>query len=121
VRQGNTEQLELTFEVVNSISSVVQGLSGREEIGSDGMLFIFPESRRHSFWMKDMRFNLDMIWIADGKVIEVTEGVPYPSPGTLDKNLPYYSPKQPVNMVLEVPAGMSATWGLQPGDEIKPI
>lgn len=118
VRQGNTEQLQLTFEVVNSRNSVVQGLSGRDEVGSDGMLFVFPDRKRHGFWMKDMKFSLDIIWIADGKVIEVTADVPYPIAGTLDKDLLHYAPKQPINMILEVPAGKAAAWGLQSGDEI---
>ena len=41
-----------------------QGLSGREHMaGNEGMLFVFDEERQLSFWMKEMRFPLDIIWI----------------------------------------------------------
>ena len=61
-----------------------QGLSGREilEEGT-GMLFVFQEERQHTFWMKDMRFPLDMIWIT----AECTGGT-YASEELARSNLP---------------------------------
>ena len=50
-----------------------QGLSGREFMAHDaGMLFVFDEEQTLHFWMKDMLFPLDIIWIdAQCRLIEV--------------------------------------------------
>jgi uncharacterized membrane protein (UPF0127 family) len=109
---------ELTVEVVNSSESIIQGLSGRSEIGADGMLFVFPQPHKPTFWMKDMQFDLDLVWLRDGEVIEVTSAVP--APATPESALPLYSPQnQQINMVLEVRAGDAATFGLQQGQVVK--
>lgn len=108
----------LTIEVVNTLASITLGLSGRESIGSDGMLFVLPQQTIPTFWMKEMKFALDMVWIQDGKVVEVTANVHAPDHSIPLNELPLYSPKQPVEMVLEVPAGKASEWGLVPGAEI---
>jgi uncharacterized membrane protein (UPF0127 family) len=99
-----------SFEIVNSDASRIQGLSGRDEIGADGMLFIFPRPGYHAIWMKKMRFALDLIWFdQDGRVIDLDHNVlPPDEKESTSANagiLPVYKPKQPAGMVLEVPAG----------------
>jgi uncharacterized membrane protein (UPF0127 family) len=106
----------LLVEVVNTSASLTQGLSGRPAIGSDGMLFVFPKSQKAGFWMKDMQFDLDLIWIDQNKILEITPNVP--APATPDAKLPTYSPQQPVDKVLEVPAGTAAELGLEIGSPI---
>lgn len=108
-----SEQKKFTVEVVNTPASVTQGLSGRDQIGADGMLFVFEQTHVPTFWMKEMKFNLDLVWIRNNEVIEVTKNVP--APVDPDAVLPLYSPTQRVNMVLEVPAGQADQLDLQPG------
>lgn len=118
-RQAITVQIgqkQLTAEAVITSESISQGLSGRSEIGYDGMLFIFAEPKTPSFWMKEMQFPLDFIWIDQGKVIDLTENVPPPEPGQALAELPTYTPRIPVTFVLEVPAGSVQEWGVQMGD-----
>lgn len=103
-------------EVVNTSESTEQGLSGREAIGSDGMLFAFGELGTQRFWMKEMQFNLDLIWLRDLKVVDISENVPMPVFGQTLGQLPFYTPKTPVNEVLEVPAGTAQKWQLKIGD-----
>ena len=67
---------QLKVEIVKDLISLKKGLSDRDEIGSDGMLFILENEQKIDFWMKDMRFSLDMIWIKDGKVIEISRDIP---------------------------------------------
>jgi len=43
----------------------IRGLSGRSDIGADGMLFLFPREDFHGIWMKEMMFPLDILWLAD--------------------------------------------------------
>jgi len=98
----------LQVEVVKTAESITLGLSGRSEIGRDGMLFILPTQRIATFWMKDMLFDLDMIWIDEDKIISITADVSAPPALTASQSapkLPTYSSIVPVTHVLEVPAG----------------
>ncbi len=92
-------------EVVKTTDSITLGLSGRSEIGADGMLFVFQQAMMPRFWMKEMQFPLDIIWISSGKVVDITEQVPAPDPNTPLDELPTFAPRAPVEWVLEVPAG----------------
>lgn len=112
------KQSALEFEVVNTPASVTLGLSGRDQIGADGMLFVYDRPRRLTFWMKEMKFNLDLIWILHGKIVEITPNVPAPAATTPLNELPTYMPHQPVDMVLEVEAGKAKLWQLQVGQRI---
>ncbi len=109
----------LTVEVVNTPASITQGLSGRPELGRDGMLFVLGQSRIPLFWMKDMLFDLDMVWLDDNQVVDITTNVPRPQPNTPDHQLPLYQPRQPANLVLELPAGMVDQLDIQIGDQAR--
>ena len=111
----------LTVEVVNRPGSIRQGLSGRHEIGSDGMLFIMPAKTHHSFWMPDMNFDIDILWFDEDTLTETTSNVPAPPPGTPNSELPLYPSKQPANIILELPAGQAAVMGIKAGDSFKVI
>jgi uncharacterized membrane protein (UPF0127 family) len=111
-------QLPLTVEVVSNPARIARGLSGRSEIGSDGMLFVFPAAGEYQFWMKEMLFALDIIWIRDGRVTGIEANVPFPDPATPLNKLPRYSPPGLVDMVLEVPAGFAARQGIEVGSEV---
>jgi len=116
VQLGDSKELEL--EVVKTPQSIVQGLSGRDEIGTDGMLFVFDQPSIHQFWMKEMKFDLDLVWIKEMKIVEITENVPAPDFNMPLNQLPTYAPSQPVDMVLEVEADNVQKWKLSVGDEI---
>jgi uncharacterized membrane protein (UPF0127 family) len=109
------KDIPLTVELAETPSQWEHGLSGRTSLEEgSGMLFLFPQYHVPIFWMKDMQFDLDMIWLAGGKVVDITVNAPRP---TSDK-LPTYSPRQAVNMVLEVPAGWSAKNNITIGDQL---
>lgn len=112
----DTHQFEV--ELVTTQQSTAQGLSGRDSIGADGMLFIFPNSQRRQFWMKDMLFPIDIIWIKDLKVVGLTENVPIPVLGTVDDQLTLYPSPSSVDMVLELPAGTAARNKIAVGAQI---
>ncbi len=113
---GNATKLKL--EVVNTTQSIGQGLSGRDELGVDGMLFIFNQPTTPQFWMKEMEFDLDLIWIKDMRVVEIIEEISAPNLDTPANQLPIYGPSQLVDMVLEVEAGSVQKWKLRIGDEV---
>lgn len=108
----------LKVELVKTPASLQQGLSGRQQLGSDGMLFIFPEDKVYSFWMKEMEFDLDFVWLNQQQIVEITPQVSAPANDTPDPELMIYQSSQPVKMVLEVEAGQAETWGLEVGDHL---
>ncbi|HUO56325.1 MAG TPA: DUF192 domain-containing protein [Candidatus Paceibacterota bacterium] len=88
------------------------GLGNRSGLGTnEGMLFIFPTDQEESFWMKDMHFSLDMVWIsANGYIVYMVQDV---SPDTYPEN---FTPITPARYVLEVPAGYASEHGWKVGD-----
>jgi len=115
-RQAEPPPLTLRVEVVNSEQSREQGLSGRDHIGSDGMLFIFPTAQIQHFWMKEMKFDLDLVWLKEKKIVQISQRLPHPDVNTLTSALPIYQSNTPVDSVLEVPAGTAEKWKLTVGD-----
>jgi len=78
-----------------------QGLSGMNSLpeGEEGMLFVFKEPGIYGFWMKDMLFSIDIIWIdSTWQVIGKEKGV---EPSTYPT---IFYPSKPIQYVLEVPA-----------------
>ena len=64
-------------ELATSVEERSKGLMFRESLKEgNGMLFVFPESREHNFWMKNTFISLDMIWIsAERRVVHIERGV----------------------------------------------
>ena len=98
-----------------------QGLSGREVLPpGTGMLFIYEQESRFSFWMKEMQFPLDIVWIgANCTVVDVALDVPPPEQGQTLEELPRFSPKEPVQYVLEINAGEFSASGIGLGDPVQ--
>ncbi len=112
VKLGNTG---LQAEVAQTDEARAKGLSDRLSLPEDkGMLFIFPTSAVYGFWMKDMHFPLDMIWVHNGKVIAIDQNV---QPESNEDNLRIYRPLQSIEYVVEVNAGFAESHGINVGDE----
>jgi uncharacterized membrane protein (UPF0127 family) len=103
---------EVHVDLATTPAAQEKGLGGRTSLApGSGMLFIFPQDGRYAFWMKDMSFPIDIIWMDDtGKVIYV---VPDLSPQTYPHS---YGPIALSRFVLEVPAGFAASHRVQVGD-----
>lgn len=110
---------QLSLELVNTNASITQGLSDRSSLGTDGMLFVFANKFVPKFWMKGMLFDLDMVWLDRGRIVDLTTDIKAPDPATPLNQLPTYSSSRSVNMVLELPAGAVKTYNLQIGDLLK--
>jgi uncharacterized protein len=98
-----------------------QGLSGRLRLApGTGMLFILGSEGRPFFWMKDMRFPLDIVWIsAEYVVVDITEDVSPPDPGQTTSDLPIYRPAEPAQYVLEINAGEAESADIRIGDLVE--
>ena len=110
----------ILVELADTQETRNKGLSGRDGLGEDqGMLFVFEtQDVSPAFWMKDMKFSIDIIWINDGKVVLISKEVPAPAADTPDRSLPLYTPESVVDYVLEVSAGSSDKNGISVGDGV---
>jgi uncharacterized membrane protein (UPF0127 family) len=107
-------------QIVSTPESMAQGLSGRGRLNDDqGMLFDFGQPQTPAFWMKDMNFDLDFVWISNGKIIGITKDVPAPISGTADDQLKLYYPPSAINWVLEVNSGWVDEHKIKTGDEVR--
>ncbi len=83
-----------------------------------GMLFVYTDPSPRSFWMKGMRFCLDIIWIEGDTVVGAAESACPEPAGTLDSDLPSYRSPEPVRYVLEVPAGWMVENGIEASSQV---
>src|SRR3989338_3822491 len=105
----------LNVEIADTIASRTRGLSGRGFLSEDdGMFFIFPYSAIQYFWMKGMKFPIDIIWISGDKVVGMVVGA---EPETGPDYEIFNSP-EPVDKVLEINAGLTQRFGIKTGDSI---
>lgn len=119
ITQIKIDEALINVEVADTSSKRAQGLSGRESLATgSGMLFIFPTASKYRFWMKDMKFPLDFIFIDNGKVVDLYRNVPPPLSGQADETLPQYEPVTPITMMLEVNAGFADQYNIKIGDQV---
>ena len=106
---------QITVELAQTPASQQQGLSGRASLGvNQGMLFIFDQDGQRQFWMKEMNFPLDIIWLnKEGQILGIATAV-----ATSTYPAPILSPG-PIRQVLEVNAGYAQKYGLTIGDFIR--
>jgi uncharacterized membrane protein (UPF0127 family) len=89
------------------------GLGGRSGLDlNQGMLFIFQQEGMYGFWMKDMRFSIDIVWLSsDKKVIYIAQSV---APETYPAS---FGPNAPSKYVLELAAGYTVAHSIKIGDQ----
>ncbi|MDP2703999.1 MAG: DUF192 domain-containing protein [bacterium] len=149
VWESNSQTLEVRVggsvilaEVADSAEERARGLSGRNRLEKGrGMIFLFDPSASRSdseessdskssgqaqpavqgFWMKDMRFPIDIIWIRDGIVIGFEESVPAPAISVSESELPVYVSPGKVDMVLEISSGEVERLGIEVGDKFEVV
>ena len=92
-----------------------KGLGGRNGLAPDeGMLFIFPQDGKYGFWMKDMKFPIDILWLSGARrVVYMAQNV---SPDTYPE---VFAPTTPARYVLELPAGYAKAYTVGVGDEVR--
>ncbi len=104
----------VTVELARTEAERERGLMFRQKLGADeGMLFLFPDSADHAFWMKNTLIPLDMIFLAeDGTVVGIVAGA---EPLSLEPR----SGGAPSRYVLEVNGGWGAAHGVAKGDRAR--
>ncbi len=105
----------LRVEVVKNEKDKIQGLSGRDCLNeSSGMLFVYEVEDEYCFWMKDMKFNIDIVWL--NKNQEIIDIKSQASPDSYPQS---FCPQSPANYILEVEGGLAEKLGWQIGSSFK--
>jgi uncharacterized membrane protein (UPF0127 family) len=77
------------------------------------MLFEYRDHLERAYWMKGMRFPIDIIWIDRGHVTGIERNAPVPQ-----GDVPLYRSGGPADRVLEVTAGWAGRHRVEPGDPV---
>jgi uncharacterized membrane protein (UPF0127 family) len=103
-----------SVELAETREKQALGLMFRDEMAEDhGMLFLFPAESMRSFWMKNTRIPLDILYFdEDLKLVSMSEN----TPPCRTRNCPAYPSTGPAKYVLELNAGKAAELGLKAGD-----
>lgn len=106
--------LAIPVSIASTPAQQQQGLSGTAALPSNaGKLFIFDTSGNYGFWMKDMNYGLDFVWIDSAmKIAAITPNV------AADTYPKIFYPPQPIQYVLEVNAGFSTQYNLKVGQQL---
>lgn len=103
-------------KVVNSDMEKQIGLSQTKNLPPDyAMLFPFNQEGYYSFWMKDMKFPIDIIYINNKRIVKVFQNVAAPNQ---NESLKIYVSPTPADTVLEIKAGLSEKYKLKEGDKV---
>lgn len=99
-------------QIADNLITRKQGLSSRAGLGENqGMLFVYNEPGSYSFWMKDMNFPIDIIWIDENyKIVDISKNV---SPSTFPQT---FQSSNPAKYIIEVNANWSDVNFIKIGD-----
>jgi uncharacterized membrane protein (UPF0127 family) len=109
----------LLTELAISSDQQTLGLGYRNELKADSaMLFVNDSAAPRTFWMKGMRFCLDIVWIEAGEIAGAAENICPDPAGTPDQDRARVTSPVPVTYVLEVNAGWLEAHGYGVGTEV---
>ncbi len=116
IKLGNCK---IEVETAKTDQERQRGLSGRNNLAENsGMLFILPQRKIQPFWMLNMKFPLDFVWVRENKVVTVHQNVPAPAEAESGR-LITVKPDQPVDYVLEINAGKADSCEIEVGDNVE--
>ena len=106
----------INVEIADTAAARERGLSGRASLAVNrGMLFLFDKPDYYGFWMPNMKFNIDIVFIRDDKIVEIVENLPAPKMGEEPAT---YFPRNAADRVLEVNAGTAKVKNWKAGDAV---
>ena len=104
--------IEIPVEVADTQKKRSLGLGKRSGLKKNwGMLFVFEKRKAHGFWMKNMQFPLDIIWLDNHRIVYILKNV---QPTNQGEKPPVLVPPLPANFVLEIEAGRASELRLEP-------
>lgn len=106
-------------EIADTMKKRAEGLMYREHLAKDrGMLFTFDQAQAWTFWMKNTKIPLDIIWMNEKKqIIHIARNVPICT--RTDDGCPQYQPNDPAMYVLEIGGGEAERLKLEKGSRLQ--
>ena len=107
--------VEVEVEVADDMDEMAKGLMGRTALAEDaGMLFVYPEERELSFWMRDTLIPLSIAFMdGEGRIVDIQDMK------AMDDRPPHYTSAEPARYALEVNVGFFDERGVEVGDRAK--
>ena len=111
--------LIIQVELADTMKKRAEGLMYREYLAKDrGMLFTFDQAQPWTFWMKNTKIPLDIIWMNEKKqIIHIAQNVPICT--RTDDGCPQYQPNDPAMYVLELGGGEAERLKLEKGSKLQ--
>jgi len=110
------ESKRVAVELAETPAEQARGLGYRDKLAWDtGMYFTYARPSFYSFWMRGMRFSIDIVWIRQGRIVDIHRDVPFEPGG----DGPTVRPREIVDAVLEVPAGYASASGWRIGSRVR--
>jgi uncharacterized membrane protein (UPF0127 family) len=110
-------KITINIDIADTNAKRAKGYSNHAPISyNEGLLFVFPVSDFYAFWMQDMLFDLDFIYIEKGRVVHVIENVP--APINNGGEVEYVNSPIPFSLVLEVKSGFIKKYGIKKNDAV---
>lgn len=108
---------KISVEVADTVEKRSLGLGNRSGLENGwGMLFVFEKRKQHGFWMKNMQFPLDIIWLDNHLIVHILRNVQPEKSGVIP---PVMTPPVAGNFVLEIDSGRADELKLQVGQRLK--
>jgi uncharacterized protein len=109
------EKVDVRVEVADDLAEQAKGLMDRTTLGENrGMLFVYPQERELSFWMKNTLIPLSIAFIdSERRIIDIQNMKP------LDDKPPHYVSAEPAQYALEVNQGFFEERGVRVGDRVE--
>jgi len=108
--------VKIKAETARTPAELSKGLSERASLSpQNGMLFYLGQAEIATFWMKDMKFPIDIIWVDKRTIVYIVEKAPVPA----RDNIPAFTPDKLATHVLEVNAGFVSKHNIKIGDRIE--
>ena len=107
---------KITVEVADTLKKRNLGLGKRASLKKGwGMLFVFEKQKTYRFWMKDMQFPLDIIWLDNHRIVHIIHNA---KPANSRGEPEVMTSPVPVNFVLEIAAGRASKLQLKTGQRV---
>ncbi len=109
--------VELLADIAATSDQKSMGLGVKDTLNdNEAMLFLFKTESKHTFWMKDMKFQIDIIWLdADKEVVHIEHSLEPCMPDSC----PTYTPNDDSLYVLETVAGFAQKYNVTEGTPVE--
>ena len=112
------DNVKFSVDIATTKEEQAKGLAVYKSLPQDrGMFFPFQTPDYYAFWMKDMKFPIDIIFIYKNRITDIFKNVPVSK--SQNEILPLYKPKSPSDGVLEINAGLAKQYNFKIGDFVK--